>query len=407
MAEMHSLTAVVTVGTGSRYEDFKVNGGVSHFLEHILFKGSKNYPSAQAVAEAVDSVGGSNNAYTTLDTTAFYIKLPSESGGLALDILSDMVKNPLINAAEVDRERGVVVEEMNLYRDDPAQFVHTLVPKLLFPNNPLGYDVLGSEEVINKIPTSEIRAYMEAHYTPGNIVVSVAGQVDHEEVVARIKQLMGGMKPAADTEFLPVSERPSSELTSSIIKPTAQAHFVIGSRGYSYNDKDSRVAKVTAAILGMGMSSRLFTNVRERQGLAYNIFADHVQFTDTGMFSVYAGASIDRADKAVSSVLDELRRISEEPVGEAELTKSKCQLAAALEMGMEANSAVADRISSQLLLLGRVKPLEETIEEINSVTSEDIMRVSAKMLSFENLRLAVIAPDPKPIADNFVKLVSK
>ena len=407
MAEMHSQTAVVAVGTGGRYEDFEVNGGVSHFLEHILFKGSTNYPSAQAVAEAVDSVGGSNNAYTTLDMTSFYIKLPAENGVLALKILSDMVKNPLIDPTEVDRERGVIIEEMNLYRDDPAQFVHTLAPGLVFPNNPLGRDVIGSEAVINKMSAAEIRSYMESHYVANNMVVSVAGRVDHDEVVARVSELMGDMRPSDDIKVTPVSEGPASELATCVVKQTAQAHFVIACRGYSYIDDDAKAAKVLAAILGMGMSSRLFTNVRERQGLAYNIFADHLQFVDAGYFSVYAGVTLDRADKAVGSVLKELKKISTDPVGKAELAKSKRQLIAALEMGMESNSAVADRIASQLVLLNRVKPLEETIAEINSVTSADVLRVAEKMLAPQNLRMAVIAPDPAPIADNFKKLTNK
>jgi len=407
MAEMHSVTALVTVGTGSRFEDFAVNGGVSHFLEHLLFKGSKNYPSAQAVAEAVDSVGGSNNAYTTIDSTSFYVKLPAESGELALDILSDMVKSPLIDASEVDRERGVVIEEMNLYRDDPAQFVFTLLPKMIFPNNPIGQDVLGSDEVIKNIPVEAIRGYMRNHYTPNNMVVSVAGDVDHAEVVEQISKLMGDMEPSAAMESTPISEGPSVDLVSVIAKPTAQVHFVLGCRGYSYNDKRSRAAKVMAAVLGMGMSSRLFTNVRERQGLAYNIFADHVQFSDTGMFSVYAGVTIDKADQAVESVFNELKKITEETVGEVELAKSKRQLIAALEMGMESNSAVADRIANQLLMLGRVKPLEETIDEINSVTAEDIKRIAAEMLEPKGLRLAIIAPDPQPVVAGFEKLVKR
>lgn len=405
MAEMRSQTVVFSVGAGSRHEDFPVNGGVSHFLEHLLFKGSQHYPTAQLVSTAVDSVGGSNNAYTTQEYTSFYIKLPSENSDLALDILSDMIRRPLMDTAEVDRERGVIIEEMNLYRDDPAQFVHTLLPELIFSTNPLGRDVIGSEKVVGRIPVSDIHSYLAKHYVPNNMVVSVSGEVDHDIVVRRLKELLGDMQPAKLSVPAPVSALFAAETVKTVVKDTAQTHFVLGSRGYSYNDERSKVARVLSAVLGMGMSCRLFTKVREEQGLAYNIYADHVQFTDSGLFSVYAGVTLDKAGQAVTSVMRELARVTEEPVGGAELSKAKKQLVAALEMSMESNSAVADRLATQSLLLGRVKPLKETVEEINSVTADDIIVVAKEMLAPENLRLAVIAPNPAPLVEEFKQLI--
>ena len=177
LADALSVTAQIFVGTGSRYEDWTVTGGVSHFLEHLLFKGSAKYPSAEAIALAVDEVGGYNNAYTSEDLTTYYIKVPAIHGELALDILSDMIKTPLLEPTEIDRERGVIIEEMNVWRDDPARFVSTLIPELIFPGNPLGRDIIGTEEVIRTVTPDTIRDYLKQHYGPANLVVSVAGRV--------------------------------------------------------------------------------------------------------------------------------------------------------------------------------------------------------------------------------------
>ncbi len=406
LADARSVTANIVVGTGSRYEDFEINGGVSHFLEHILFKGTDKYPSAQAIAEAVDAVGGYNNAYTSEDVTSYYIKVPGQHSELALDILADMIKSPLIQAGEVERERGVIIEEMNVWRDDPARFIATMMPQLIFPDNPLGRDIIGTEEVIERIAPAEIREYQQYHYRPGNIVVAVAGQVDHEEVVRQMELVLGGLEPHEHEAPEPVGPKLAGDLAVTEAKPTAQAHFMVGTRAYPYDHPDDRAAKVLTAILGRGMSSRLFTNVRERQGLAYTIYAEVSNYVDTGFFHAYAGVNLDKIPQAVSAVLHELELTRREPVTEAEVHKAKQQLRAGLEMSLESNSAVADRIGTQLLLRGRVKPIEETIAEIEAVTVADVQRVALEMLEPEKLRFAIIAPDPDEAAEHFRTLVT-
>jgi predicted Zn-dependent peptidase len=407
MAEMHSVTVNIAIGVGSRYEDYEVNGGVSHFLEHLLFKGSQKYPSAQEISEAVDAVGGYNNAYTAEDMTSFHIKMPSEHWQLALDILADIVQNPLLKADEVDRERDVVLEEMNVEHDDPARLISTeMISQVVFPGNPLGRSILGSERVIKRISPDEIREYMQAHYRPNDTVVSVAGQVDHEAVVARVKELFSCAEPLEQPRPLPAAVE-KAETVVTLAKPTAQAHFIVGARGYKYDDKDERVAQVLSAILGRGMSSRLFVNVRERQGLAYTVYADHGSYSDTGIFCAYAGVGLDKADRALDSVLDELDKIRAEPVRAAELNKAKQQLKAGLEMGLESNMAVADRLANQLLFLGRLKSLKDIIAEIDSVTAQDVQRIAIEMLAPGNLRLAIIAPNPDSTAARFREIVAK
>jgi predicted Zn-dependent peptidase len=405
MAEARSVTANIVVGTGSRYESFDTNGGVSHFLEHLLFKGSRKYPSAEVIAEAIDAVGGFNNAFTSEDTTLYYVKVPAPHRELALGILADMVAHPLLEPAEIDRERGVIIEEMNVYRDDPARFVGTLLPELIFPNNPLGRDIIGSEEVINRIPAADIRAYLEQFYRPGNMVVAVAGLVKHEDVVAQITAALGEMADAHTAAAPAVTEEPALERVAAQAKPTAQAHFVIGARAYGYDHPDDAAAKVLAAILGRGMSSRLFINVRERQGLAYSVYAEVSNYVDTGIFQAYAGVSIEKTSEAITAVLHELARMRQEPVGEAELRKAQQQLRAGLEMSLESNGAVAERLGTQLLLQGRAQSVEEIIAELEAVTPADVQRVAQVLLAPDQLRMSIIAPAPEAAAKHFETIV--
>lgn len=405
MPDSRSVAASIVVGTGGRFEDFATNGGVSHFLEHLLFKGTKNYPSAEAISLAVDAVGGFNNAYTTEDVTNYFIKVPARHSKLPLKILADMVAAPLLDPEEIDRERGVIIEEMNVYRDDPARFVSTLVPQLLFPGNPLGHDVIGSDEVIMSIPPQAIRAHVAAYYVPSNMVVAVAGKVKHEAVVAQAEELLGHLKGTESPKFVPVGPDEAEEVTIQLQKDTAQAHFVVAARTYAYGDRREVVARVLSAILGRGSSSRLFMNVREQQGLAYHVTSETASYVDTGMIDVYAGVNLDKMGLALESVMHELRRIQIEAVPEAELAKAKEQLCAGLEMGAENNLGVAERMGVQLVLHGRVKPVEEAVEEIQSVTADEVMEVAAEVLAPEKLRLAVIAPEPDRLTDRFRELI--
>ncbi len=406
LADARSLTVNIVVGAGSRYEDYHVNGGVSHFLEHLLFKGSKKYPSSEEIAEAVDAVGGYNNAYTGEDVTSFYIKVPAQHGKLAVNILCDMIKSPLLDQEELDRERGVIIEEMNVFRDDPPRFIGTLIPELIFPGNPLGRDIIGSEKVINTISRDTIRDYLRIYYRPNNLVVAAAGAVDHDELVAQVRAALGDMTPKPRPSFAPVGPELDSRLAVSHAKATAQAHFMVASRGYSYDDPDEPASRIVAAILGRGMSSRLFINVRERQGLAYTVFAEVNSYVDTGMFETYAGVNIEKTQQALDSVLHELETIRREPVKESELRKAKQQLRAGLEMSLENNANVADRIGLQTILLGRAKTIDEMIKSIELVSAEDVKRVARVMLAPDRLRFAIITPEPDEVVNHFKDVVT-
>lgn len=404
MSESHSVAASILVGTGGRYEDFKVNGGVSHFLEHLLFKGTAKRPSAKIISEEIDAVGGYNNAYTSNDLTNYYVKVPKRHGALAIEILADMMTGSLLDPVEIDRERSVIIEEMNVWRDDPSRSVGWLVPPLLWPDNPLGQEILGPEDVINNIPRDAIAAYWRRYYSPDNMVVSVAGKVKHEQVVEQVKELMGKLKAVKPSKFIPIGDVLSTQRVNVLEKDTNQAHFIIAGRSVSARDKKEPAVRILTNILGRGMSSRLFTNVRERKGLAYTVYASNHGYTDTGLFEVYAGVNLDKIEQAIEAVMEELDKITFELVDEGELNKAKNQTRGGSQMAMESNGNVAERFGIQLLLHGNVKSIDDYLEEIDAVTAEDVRQVARELLVPANLRMGIIAPDAKAAQKKFEEL---
>ncbi len=408
MADSYSVTASIAVGVGSRHEDYSVNGGVSHFLEHLLFKGTVKRPTTKIISEQIDAVGGFNNAYTSNELTNYYVKMPAGELPLALDILADMVSNSLLDAEEIDRERGVVIEEMNVYRDDPSSYVHRLTPQLLWPGHPLSRDVIGSEEVIRTIQRDTIAKYLTSHYNPQTMVVSVAGRVDHDEVVALVTKLMGGLVGGELPVAQPVGKlEASSDRTAILEKDTAQAHLTINALAYPYRHANDPAAKVISTILGRGLSSRLFINVRERKGLAYSINAGTENFTDSGDFGVYAGVNLEKTGDAIAAIVEELNDIRSKPVPADELQKAKSQLRGGMLMSQESNIAIADRLGTQLALLGSIRSVEETLADIDAVTSEDILRVADDMFAPHKLRMGIISPDPRDAVKTFESLTKE
>ncbi len=404
MPGTYSATISMFAGVGSRYERFTENGGVSHFLEHLLFKGTTSRPSTKIISEQIDAVGGWNNAYTSAELTNFYIKVPYEHTSLAIDILADMLQNSLLDPEEIDRERGVVLEEMNVYRDDPASYVHRLTPALLWPRHPLSCDVLGSEKVIKTIPRAAIASYLRHYYQPHNLVVVAAGRVDHDKVVAQVRGLMGSMAGEKVDRPTPAVTKLATKRTATLTKDTAQVHLAIGTTAYPYRHPDDPAAKIIATILGRGLSSRLFTNVRERKGLAYSIGAGIENYVDSGEFEVYAGVNRAKQGEAITAIIEELQLITTETVAAAELAKAKNQIRGSLQMAMESSGAVADRLGTQQTLLGTTRSVEATLADIDAVSADDVTRVAADMLAPERLRLGIISPEPDTAVDTFTSL---
>ncbi len=407
MPGMRSATAYIMAGTGSRHENAD-NNGVSHWLEHLLFKGSKRYPTSQIINEAVDSVGGMNNAYTTEEQTGYYIKVPGRHLALALDILCDMVSAPLFDPAEIDRERGPVIEEMRMRNDVPMHAGYEFIPELLFPGHPLGRTVIGTEETIMGMTAADMRAYYAERYHPGNLVVAVAGQVDHDEVVRQVDQLLGDLSPQQLVSDQPVTTGLSRRLVKAKATKTAQAHMLILGRSYSLSDQRQPAASMMAAILGGGMSSRLFSTIRERQGLAYSVHAGLDSLSDTGVFYAYAGANLELAEQALTSLMAELERIQNEPVDEAELARVQQKRVAGLEMSEESNMGIANTMATQLVICGRLSSLDKRIAKIQAVTVEQVQAAAQDILRPDKLRMALVAPGAagKKLAATFRGLVA-
>jgi predicted Zn-dependent peptidase len=403
MAGAYSATISIMVRVGARYEQFSDNGGVSHFLEHLLFKGTSNRPSTRIISEQIDAVGGWNNAYTSHELTNYYVKVPHQHTMLGLDILADMMRHSLLDPVEIDRERGVVIEEMNVYRDDPASYVHRLTPPLLWPKHPLSQEVLGSEEVIRTISRESIASYLKRHYQPKTMVVVAVGRVDHDKVVKQVESLFGDMKSYQPDKPVKLESSLGGEHVKTHQKDTAQAHLAISTVAYPYRHKNDPAAKLITAILGRGLSSRLFLNVRERKGLAYSVSAAMDNFVDTGEFEVYAGVNIAKQADAIAAIMEELLLIASQKVGDEELSKAKNQIRGGLQMAMESNSAVADRFGTQQVLLGSIRGVEEIMADIDAVTPADITRVGAEMLAPGRLRLGIISPEPEAAVAAFHK----
>ena len=407
MADAYSATVAIYVGVGSRYENYAKQGGVTHFLEHILFKGTTKRPSTKIISEQIDAVGGRNNAYTDNELTSFYVKVPYQHTALGLDILADMLRNSLLDPEEIDRERGVILEEMNVYRDDPAHYVHQLTPPLLWPGHPLEHPILGSEKVIETIQRDAIASYLHEHYQPGSLVVAAAGRVDHEAIVKQAEKLFGDMKSHPRPQLQPITQPLSPKRVAVHPKDTAQAHLVISTIAYPYRHPDEPAARLISAILGWGLSSRLFLNVRENKGLAYSVTAGTQNHVDTGEFEVYAGVNLAKQADAIAAIIEELGTIATQPVGAEELSKAKNQMRGGLQMAMENNSAVADRLGVQQLLLGEIRSVEQTLAELDAVTSADITRVASQMLAPNRLRLGIISPEPDAAVASFEQLTRK
>ncbi len=407
MPGARSVTVSILVAAGGRSENFEREGGVSHILEHMLFKGSLKRPTSKQISLEIDSVGGYINAYTSNETTVYYIKLPRQQLALALDIIADIIVNPLLEQEEIDKERGVIVEEINWRRhDDSSQLVAALLPPLLWPNDPLGQDVAGNEEVIRTVGRRGVMAYKKRFYHPNNMVVSVAGGAKHDNVVELVKQHLGQMPQHAVPKVKPAKPGLAEQKVTVYTKPTAQNNLIIGARAYPYWHKDDAALNVLTTILGNGPSSRLYLSVRESKGLAYDVGASRQSFVDSGMFEVYAAVNSEKTSETIEAVLEELTLIQQELVPDDELAKAKNKIKGGLAMAMESNGNVSDRFGTQLLLLGKVRSVEQSMAKIDKVSARDVMRVAKDLLAPDKLRLAIVAADGTNAKLKFEELTS-
>jgi predicted Zn-dependent peptidase len=377
MPDARSVAVGFWVGTGSRDEDPKL-AGASHFLEHLLFKGTERR-TARDIAESVDEVGGDSNAFTTKEYTAFYIRVLSEAQAMAIDLLSDIMWAPAFRPEDVEAEREVIGEEILMHADEPADLVHELFAAALFPDHSLGRDVLGEEKTISAMAQGEIAAFHAQHYRPANIVLSAAGHLDHDEIVASTERAFTGLAAGAEPARVPPSLPGGGRVVVS--RPGEQAHLVVGVPALDRDDDDRYALAAVNHTLGGGMSSRLFQEIRERRGLAYSVYSYRSSYQGAGALAVYVGTSPARAGEVLGLIDAELDRLIAGGISERELAMAKSHLLGSLALSLEDSGARMSRLGRSQLVHRRVPPVEELERRIQELTTADVERVIARVLA--------------------------
>ena len=391
MPHARSATVSFYLGAGSRYETLP-QAGISHLVEHCCFKGTRRWPTARQISTAIEGVGGILNASTDRELTVYYAKVPGDHLPLALEIVVDIVLRPLFDAAEMEKERGVILEELAVVEDTPSQIVELLLDGLLWPDQALGRDVAGTPDSVRAITRDDALHYRHEQYGPANALVATAGAIEPERVAEAVAAATADWDYGApgrwETVHLPQADQPRLRLHT---KETEQAHLMIGLPGLRADHPDRYILGVLAAILGDGMSSRLFLNLREELGLAYDVYAYASNFRDTGALSVYLGVDPDNALQALAAALEELARLRQ-GVPAAELHKVQKYLKGRTLMNMEDTRAVSAWYGGQALLLDRTRSAEEVVAEIEAVRTDDLVRLAETMIREEQLYLAVVGP---------------
>ena len=385
-----SISVGIWVKTGSRNETPK-QAGITHFLEHMLFKGTDKR-TAYDIALSMESVGGYLNAFTSSEYTCYFARCVNTQMERALDVLSDMVLNPSFPEEEVEKEKKVVIEEMKMYRDSPDDYLFEEYNTRMFQGHELGRPVLGLEETVSSFTRDDLYEYMEERYRAGNLLISVAGNVEHEEVVKLVTEYLGDL-PALDVENedQPLNEFDTSKLE--LTKPIEQTHYILGRRGLNFDHEDKYLLLLANTILGGGMSSRLHQNVREKYGYCYSIQPFNQSYTDSGMWGVYVGTDKDYVEHVHELVVAELNKISEELVPEKELIEAKSQLKGKLLLSQENTSNRMMRLAKSELYFDRFVTLDELVENIDSVTSEQILEFSKEFFDQKYYMEAVLTPE--------------
>ncbi len=387
-----TVTVMVMSRVGSRFETKETNG-IAHFLEHMLFKGTHKRPKARVIAEAIEGIGGDFNAFTAKDHTAYYAKVGSKHLEAAIDVISDIFLNATLPARELAKERGTIIEEIHMYEDLPMRSVVDVFEALLFgKDTPLGRTILGPQENIASIPRNKFLTFLREHYTIENSVVVIAGGLSVHTAHALTTKYFASVRKGTHSETSPFIPAQKKSRIAIKAKKTDQTHIVVGVPAFPHRHKDEHVLAVLSALLGGGMSSRLFSEVREKRGLAYYVRSYIETFSDTGYFGVRAGVSHRNAYDAVRIVLQELRKIARAPVTATELRKAKEYTKGTLALSLETSDALAAHIAFDAVVRDHLEPLEATYAHIERVTPADIQRVAKDIFKPEHVHLALVGP---------------
>ncbi len=390
MPHVRSVAVNVYVGAGSRFET-PPESGISHFIEHLCFKGTEKRPTAQAISEALDSVGGILNAATDREYTVYYAKVARPHLELALDVLADLVQAPLFDPEEMEKERKVVIEELASVGDSPSQQVDLILDALIWPEQPLGWDIAGNEASVSGISREMILDYARRQYVPNNMVVSVAGSIDHEEVVGLVEKRLGCEAAGSPAAWFGAQEEQDAPRCSVLNKRTEQSHISMAVRAIPLGHPDRYALDLLSVLFGEGMSSRLFLELRERQGLCYDVNSYVNHLLDTGSFGVYAAVDPKNARLAVDGLLAELRRLRD-GVPEEELHKARELAKGRMLLRLEDTRSVSGWLGGQEMLTRRILTPDDIVDRIDAVSTDDLARVVDTVLRPERLSLAVVGP---------------
>lgn len=390
MPNMQSVALGVWIKVGGRYET-EQNKGISHYLEHLLFKGTKKY-SMRQIKESIEGVGGSLNGFTSEEVTCYLVKLPRKHLDLGLDILSDMVINPLLPQEEIEKERTVILEELKMYRDLPQSYVYDLLDELLWPDQILGMSVIGTVESVNSINKQALQSFKNSRYTASNIVVSAAGVLEHEKLVKRSEKIFSCLKLSEPNTCIKAKEENLKSKLKILAKDTEQTHIAMGFHSFKRDDPLKYAQGLLHIILGGNMSSRLFNEVREKKGLAYEIGTHLKRFEDTGAFLVHAGIDNRKVTEAIPVILKELGQACEGLVSEDEFKRAKEFYLGQLELSLEDTMEHMLWIGESTVAINKTRSLQETIKEVNKVTRQDIKKAAGYIFKENKINLAAIGP---------------
>lgn len=386
-----TVAVLILVGTGSKYEAKNING-ISHFLEHMMFKGTTKRPDKLEIAKELDAIGAEYNAFTNKEYTGYYARASSDKKDLIMDIVSDIFLNSKLDGKDIEIEKGVIVEEINMYRDQPSRYVGELFEKLLYGDQPAGWDTAGEKEIILALKRDDFTNYFNTHYITKNTIVAVAGDITPDYAKERISEYFKNARQGSPVTKLAVAESQSEPQALIYWKETDQTHFNLGVRAFNMFDEKKYALSLMSIVLGGGMSSRLFQEVRDKRGLAYYIGSSNEMYTDSGFLLIRAGVDNRRITEAIEVTLEELRKIKDKGITEDELQKAKDHVSGGLALYLENSMSVAETFAEPILFENRVLTIEDKLSKINKVTVEEIKEIAKEITDNAKLNLALIGP---------------
>jgi predicted Zn-dependent peptidase len=405
MSHAQSVSCFIMLAAGSRYETEETSG-IAHFAEHMFFKGTESRPTARDIGSEIDGIGGEFNAFTGKEYTGYYVRCAGEHRSIALDVLTDMLRHSKFDPEEIDREKGVIIEEMNMYFDTPRDYISGVYDQLLYGDQPLGWDIIGRKETVRAASRDTFLGYVNQWYKPERMVVGVAGKIDGD-LEAEIERLLGDIEPAETgapaPAAVPANGTPRVRIHT---KASDQAHLCLGVPSYPLVHPDRYALQLLATVLGTGMSSRLFTEIRERRGLAYYIYAINHSYTDAGSMFSQAGVDIERIDEAITTTVAELRKITDEAVPADELEKARNVAKGRFVLQTESPHGLVMFGLRREILEGEATEPEEILAGLDAVTAEDVQRVAQDVIGGHGLNLALIGPFEQEQQEHFEQLLA-